>query len=81
MGRCSMSHSLECLGANAISTRSANTWESSKEDVTLVTWLAIHQSQRPIESLTMPQIWLKKHLMLNLMRLIAPKVQVIILMM
>jgi len=38
------------------------------------------QSQRHIESLTMPQTWLKKHLMLNLMKLMAPKEQVIILM-
>jgi len=48
MGRSPISHSLECLGVNAISTRSVNTWESSKEDVTLVTWLAIHQCQRLI---------------------------------
>jgi len=32
-------------------------------------------------SLTMPQTWLKKHLMLTLMKLMAPKEQVIILMM
>ena len=50
-----MSHSLECLGANATSTRSAYTLASSKGDVTLATWLAIHQSIRHIGSLTMPQ--------------------------
>ena len=44
-------------------------------------WLAIHQSPRHIGSLTMPQTWLKKHLMLNLMKLMALKEQVIILMM
>ena len=73
MERSPMSHSLECLGANTISTRSANTWESFKEYVILVTWLAIHQSQSLIESLTMPQTWFNKHLMLNLMKLMAPK--------
>jgi len=80
-GKSPMSHSLKCLGANSTSTRSGNTWASSKEDVTLATWLDIHQSPRLIESLTMPQTWLKKHLMLNLMKLMAPKEQVIILMM
>ena len=45
MGRSLMSHSLECLDANATSTRCTNTWASSKEDVTLATWLAIHQVQ------------------------------------
>jgi len=39
------------------------------------------QSPRHIGSLTMPQTWLKKHLMFNLMKLMAPKEQVIILMM
>jgi hypothetical protein len=43
--------------------------------------LATHQSPSHIEYLTMPPVWLKKHMMWNLMNLTAPKEQLGIVMM
>jgi hypothetical protein len=49
--------------------------------VILVFLLATHQSPKHIEYLTMPLVWLKKHMMWNLMNLTAPKEQLRIVMM
>jgi hypothetical protein len=70
-----------CLDANATSTRNAITKGSFKDVVTLVSYLVIHQNPKHIEYSIMPLAWWKKHMMWNLMRLMAPKEHLKILMM
>jgi hypothetical protein len=76
-----MSHSSRCLDANATSTRNVVTSKSFKEDVTLVSYLVIHQNPKHIEYSTMSLAWWKKHMMHSLMRLTSPKEHLKILMM
>jgi hypothetical protein len=80
-GKSQTSPSFRCLDANVTSTRNTITLGSFKDDVILVSYLVIHQNPKHIEYSIMPLAWWKKHMMWNLMRLMAPKEHLKILMM
>ncbi|WVZ88337.1 hypothetical protein U9M48_034871 [Paspalum notatum var. saurae] len=60
-----ISHISRCLDANAISTRSANTWVSSKGVVILVSYLVTHQSPKHTAYSTMSPAWLKRRMIIE----------------